>query len=59
MRSTSSDERDYEKYFGSEDAERRLMDKELRDEADIDAYIEEFGSGPRGDFGDEPEYSDE
>lgn len=53
MRSTSNDARDYDRYFGSEDAERRRMDKELREEAEIDAYIEEFGSGPRREDDDE------
>ena len=45
MRSTSSDERMYTDYFGDEGAERRQMERELREEAEIDKYIEERGSG--------------
>lgn len=54
MRSTNFDTVDYDEYFGSEDAERRRMEKELREEAEIDAYIEKYGSRPgRQEDGDE------
>ena len=43
MRSTPYDDADYEIYLGSEDADRRVNEQELREEAEIDAYIEEHG----------------
>ena len=64
MRSTSADERLYNDYFGDEGAERRQMERELREEAEIDKWQEEHKSGLsavdglHGGFPTRPNYKD-